>query len=152
MTALDDAVLKPLVMGHGRRKETLPLLAVQMFPPRDMAAQVIDGLARKVGLEHVRAPVFDWRPGRRKAAAAASVARSGRWVVTAGREIVFDDSTAALPPDEVDQLWLNTARDTGRALLFIGGPGPLETLEDLERAIGERSLVGGWCSVSLPAL
>lgn len=151
MTAVDDAVLNPLVLADGHRVEVAPVLAVQMFPPAEVAAQVLVRMSRMVGLETVRTPVFDWRPGRRKAAAAASVSPNGRWVVTAAREVIFDDSTAALPPDELDQVWLDTARETGRALLFIGGPGRLESLDDLERAAADGALIGGWCSVSVPA-
>ncbi|WP_338747852.1 hypothetical protein [Janibacter alittae] len=149
-TGVDDAVLCPMLMAHGTSKQILPLLAVQMFPPAGRATEMLELFARRVGLEHVTGPVSDWRPGRRKPAVQASVARNGRWVVTATRGVIFDDSTAAVAPDGLDQAWIDTAGEIERALIFIGGPRPLQTPNDLEAAAAASALIGGWTAVTLP--
>lgn len=151
MVGIDDVALTPMLLGQARSQQVVALLSLQMFPPADRAVEHFQVAARTLGLEPVRGDVVDWQPGRRKPAARTQVTRNGRWIITSGREILFDDSTAAAPPDELDRAWIDTARLSGKAVLFLGGPGPLQNPRDLMAAAKNGTLIGGWTSVNLPS-
>lgn len=147
---MDDAFATTIVIGDGGAGEVVPGLTVRMFPPALLAKRVLRQLAKNCRFEVVRGTVIGWRPRSDESMAHVAVARNGRTVVTAGKELLFDDSVGAMSPDSVDRLWMTFARQRGKVLVYVGGPARVQTLADLEQAAVDGLLVAAWADVSLP--
>lgn len=147
---IDDAFATTLLVGDGQADEVVPALSIRMFPPATVAKRMFRQLAKSYRFEPVTRPVLTWRPKASESLARIVLARNGRTVVTAGDQVLFDDSVGALAPDAIDQAWMEFVGERGKALVLLGGPARIQTLKDLEAAAGDGLLVAGWADVTLP--
>lgn len=147
---IDDALATPHVIADQEANEVVAAIAVTMFPPPILPARkLFKAMTKRSQFEAVTNPFMRWRPLREGPVASITIARSGRIIITAGQEVIFDDSTAGFAPDELDRVWQMCALEHGRVLIFIGGPQHLTSAQALEDVADAHCLIGGWGSIEI---